>query len=450
MVINGKITAFSDENIDKKLYADLWKEFSFHGSAIKIVKGESLCFSCGKAANVALSDGDEFAFYVTDDGFAVKGADSNGLRRGINALMARIERNGNGTTIPNGEVRGKFTSDFRAVHFCVFPETTIFDLDRFLRAAAVTCYTHAAVEFWGTLRYDSLRWLGFKNAFTKREIKKVFGTARSLGLEIIPFFNHLGHASQCRVTSGKHVVMDQKPEYARLFTPDGWAYDIGSEEVKNLLRNVRRELCELCGDGKYFHIGCDEPYIYDLGYGSHEKVNAYVADRAREVLGEGRLPIIWSDLLVPARFKDCYEIEKYTPIESDEKRVDDFAAILPKGTVLADWWYEIERSPVPTCERLKKYGFEIIGCPWETFGNIRAYHKTDGLKGVMLTTWHTLYRNYANLLINARLFGYPHNRWSEFAPARTETARILRAVKKPEKYERAGFCNRQITKDFTQ
>ena len=182
MVINGKITAFSDENIDKKLYADLWKEFSFHGSAIKIVKGESLCFSCGKAANVALSDGDEFAFYVTDDGFAVKGADSNRLRRGINALMARIERNGNGTTIPNGEVRGRFTSDFRAVHFCVFPETTLFELDRFLRAAAVTCYTHAVVEFWGTLRYDSLRWLGFKNAFTKREVKKVFGTARSLGL----------------------------------------------------------------------------------------------------------------------------------------------------------------------------------------------------------------------------------------------------------------------------
>ncbi len=57
---------------------------------------------------------------------------------------------------------------------------------------------------------------------------------------------------------------------------------------------------------------------------------------------------------------------------------------------------------------------------------------------------------YADLLINARLFGYPHNRWSEFAPARTETARILRAVKKPKKYEQAGFCNRQITKDFAQ
>lgn len=136
MVINGKITAFSDANIDKKLYADLWKEFSFHGSAIKIGKGESLCFSCGKAEELALSDGNEFAFYVTDDGFAVKGADSNGLKRGINALMARIERNGNGTTIPNGEVRGRFTSDFRAVHFCVFPETTLFELDRFLRAAA--------------------------------------------------------------------------------------------------------------------------------------------------------------------------------------------------------------------------------------------------------------------------------------------------------------------------
>ena len=66
MVINGKIAASSDENIDGKLYADLWKEFSFHGSTIKIVKGESFCFSCGKAEEVALNDGDEFAFYVTD------------------------------------------------------------------------------------------------------------------------------------------------------------------------------------------------------------------------------------------------------------------------------------------------------------------------------------------------------------------------------------------------
>ena len=136
MVVNGKITAFSDENVDKKLYAGLWKEFGFHGSAIKIVNGENLCFSCGKAEELALNDGDEFGFKVTDDGFAVKGADLNGLRRGINALMARIERNGNGTIIPNGEVRGRFTSDFRAVHFCVFPETTLFELDRFLRAAA--------------------------------------------------------------------------------------------------------------------------------------------------------------------------------------------------------------------------------------------------------------------------------------------------------------------------
>lgn len=55
MVIDGKITAFSDERIDKKLYADLWEEFGFRGSAIKIANGESLCFSCGKAANVALN-----------------------------------------------------------------------------------------------------------------------------------------------------------------------------------------------------------------------------------------------------------------------------------------------------------------------------------------------------------------------------------------------------------
>lgn len=451
MIINGKIKVLADKRINRKIYSSLWKEFSFHNGAINFTDGKDLEFLCGKNAEMQLNSDDEFAFKVTDDGFIIKGADINGLRKGINVLAARIECKEAETYIPNGEIHGKFTSPFRAVHYCVFPETTLFETERFLKAAAVMCYTHIVVEFWGTLRYDALRCLGFKKSFSKKQLKKVFNEAKALGVEIIPFFNHLGHASQGRVISGKHVVLDQKPEYARLFTPDGWAFRIDSKEVKELLKKIRRELYELCGEGEYFHLGCDEAYIYNAGYSSYDDVSKYVAQCANEVVEEGRRPIIWADQLVPAYFtQHAGEIATYVPTEEDNLLAASFAKKLPKQTVLADWWYGTNKFPVSTCEGLKKFGFEILGCPFDWTENIEAYHKTPDLKGVLLTTWHILSQsgNYKNLLYNARLFGYPHNEWSKFSPLQTETAKILRAVKKPKRYEETGFCTEQITKNL--
>ena len=60
---------------------------------------------------------------------------------------------------------------------------------------------------------------------------------------------------------GKHVVLDQDSSLQSYFSDEGWRWDIKKPKVRKLLRSIREELMELCGDSGYFHIGCDESYI---------------------------------------------------------------------------------------------------------------------------------------------------------------------------------------------
>jgi hypothetical protein len=117
------------------------------------------------------------------------------------------------------------------------------------------------MEFWGCLKMDSLKELSWPEGYTKDEIRPLVEEANALGMEIIPFFQHLGHAALSRMGySGKHVVLDQNLELDYLYYPKsrGWVGIFMSDAVRKLLRSIRRELIDLCGDGEYFHLGCDE------------------------------------------------------------------------------------------------------------------------------------------------------------------------------------------------
>ena len=68
------------------------------------------------------------------------------------------------------------------------------------------------------LKMDCLAELAWPFAHTKEEIRPLIEEARALGMEVIPMFNHLGHASANREMYGKHVVLDQNPKLEYLFT----------------------------------------------------------------------------------------------------------------------------------------------------------------------------------------------------------------------------------------
>ena len=86
--------------------------------------------------------------------------------------------------------------------------THLFSLKRLIRIAEVSQYTHVVIEFWGMLKYDCLKELSWENAYTKEQILPIINEARELGLEPVPMFNMLGHASACRICGGKHVVLN--------------------------------------------------------------------------------------------------------------------------------------------------------------------------------------------------------------------------------------------------
>lgn len=169
-----------------------------------------------------------------------------------------------------------------------------------LRLAGVMQYTHVVLEYWGTLRYDCLKELAWPQAFDKTFAKDMAREIREMGMEAIPMLNHLGHASACRVSGGKHVVLDQNPRLAPLFSPDGWSWNAESSKVQELLAAVRRELYDIYPDAKYIHLGCDEVYSYERGEEDQRKMRVFMTALLAQVSAEGKTPMIWGDMLLNA------------------------------------------------------------------------------------------------------------------------------------------------------
>ena len=260
-------------------------------------------------------------------------------------------------------------------------------------------YSHVILEFWGMLRYDCMKELGWSMAFEKAQIRKLVQEANTFGMEVIPMFNHLGHASGCRAMNGKHVVLDQNPAYEYLYDFDGWVWDYELEEVKTLHRQIREELMELCGEGHYFHLGCDEAYTLGNRTEKGEELCLYLNEIEAELEASGRRGIIWGDMLL---LPETYESEPWHYYCTGEPNVQKvLCEKLSRGLIIADWQYDTDANVWPTSRAFAQLGFDVICCPWDRRDNIVSAIETVntlGLYGLMHTTWHTLFKGFPQML----------------------------------------------------
>lgn len=328
------------------------------------------------------------------------------------------------------------------IHICVFPEDDLLFIKKLIRVAALCQYTHVVIEFWGMLRYDCLKELAWPCAFTKDQAREVIRECRELGIEPIPMFNQLGHATASRLWYGKHVVLDQNPRLQHLFTPDGWAWNIESEEAKKLLKQVRGELYDLFGPGRYMHIGCDEAYFISRNDRLRQHLPDFLGELTAEVEAEGRRPMMWMDMLLEKdQFPHCYSVGE--PEECQKLR-----EATAKSTVFVDWQYDCTDTPVPSLQSLKNCGRDAMGAPWFREENYRAHIETvcaGEMHGIMLTTWHVLREQMPSILGCAKAYGARSFNWSEFSGLREETATMLRRVSfKGNSYEDSGWAKAQI------
>lgn len=440
--LGHKTQAVANARMNNDTVKKMWNSFCLTEGDLEITPCEEFIFQIGITKLPTLSEDKEYAIKVDEKGIAVVGKNYGGLVRGFMSLLMKIEQENTILKIRSFTEESDYKIKNRMIHICVFPENDLYFIKKLIRLAGLCQYTHIVIEFWGMLKYDCLKELAWPHAFTKEQAKELICECRELGIEPIPMFNQLGHATASRVCYGKHVVLDQNPRLQHLFTPDGWAWNIESDAVKSLLKQVRQELYELFGEGEYMHIGCDEAYYITRNAELRQKLPAYLAKLTNEVEAEGRRPMLWMDMLLEKGiFKDCYTVG-----EKDE--VEKIRNTTAKSSVFVDWQYDCSETPIPSLLSLKNCGRDAMGAPWFKAQNYNAHVQTienNDLFGIMLTTWHTLKGNMQSILGCAKKCGAKSFVWCEYSGLREETATLLRRVSfEGNTYFDCGWSKEQI------
>ena len=436
------VCASADPALNNPSFLNLWKRFSLDGCSLTLTPGEPCTFCVGAAVIPELPEGKEYVLSVTEQGIAVRGSSYGGLLRGLMVLMMKTETSDGQCVIPVCSETDAYTLRNRMIHFCYFPETDFYFMKKAIRLAALCQYTHVVLEFWGMLQYDCLKELAWPHALSKSQAAELIRECRELGMEPIPMYNQLGHATGSRLCYGKHVVLDQNPRLQPLFTPDGWAWNIQSAQTAALLKSIRAELYELFGPGEYMHIGCDEAYYITRDASLRKDLPRYLADLTAEVEAEGRRPMLWMDMLLEEKkFPGCYTVGKADEVEKLRR---DTAP----STVFVDWQYDCITTPIPSLVSLKDCGRDVIGAPWYDVKNYRAHIDTvreHDFSGIMLTTWHTLKTYMPSILGCAQAFGARTFSWSAFSGLHEETATLLRRVSiEGNTYADCGWSREQV------
>ncbi len=429
--INSKVVASGDFRMNNDSVLKVFHSFTFKKCSLVVESGEECTFAVGNVALPSLPSGSEYALAVNEKGIAIVGRDYNSLMRGYFAMLMKIEweLGKSDLFIRECDEVSNYKISNRMIHICIFPETTLIQLKRLVRLIGALQYTHIVIEFWGTLKYDALPALAWENAFTKDEISKVIKEARELGLEVIPMFNSLGHASGSRSCFGKHVALDNDSSLYYLFTPDGWAWDLENEEVWELLKKIRLELYALFGECEYFHLGLDESHIHNSNSYLSSRLPYYLSRLTNEVASENKRPMIWMDMLLPPYAFKNMNVQPHSKKSDTECR--EMIKMLASSTVLIDWEYDVFNAPISSLIYFKDIGYDIMGAPWLNIQNGYAHIDTvkdNGLFGVMQTTWHTLSNDMDKLLPFAKHFGASLPSWEGECPSQTVTATLLRKV----------------------
>ena len=448
-IING-LTAEQAERVKV-----LWRRFSCNASELTLLPGtEPDTFTVGKAS-AKLSEGDAYAISVTEAGIAVAGRDAPSLMKGMETLAQLIcpmelAEGKESLYLSAAEVHDAPSIGFRAIHFCVFPDSDPSAIEKSIHLAGFLGMTHVILEFWGTFRYrclPELSWPG--RSRTAEEWKPLIDLIRSYGMEPIPMVNHFGHATQARGRFGRHVVLDQNPRLSRLFEPDGWTWCLSNPDTYRLLAEMRAEQLDFCGGSKYFHLGFDEAVSYATcpvcrRRKPHELLAEYLNRITEDVCRAGCRPIVWHD-----QFVDGRDFPAGVIASGQGQGTAPALDLLDRRIIMADWEYGYRKGFNPSTPYFMEKGFDTVVCPWDSPATIRSL-SADAVKlgayGILLTTWDHI-DNYlsnaggwANCVWNAKE-GMEQNEGGWREPLEESACLLRRLYDCGGRFEAAGWSN---------
>lgn len=448
---NGTVSAIVNPCLNKAIIKEFWHNFTFQSSTLDVKETQDYVFSIGNTKPLSL-DGCDYSININADGICVFAETEKNLICGFMTLIDSFRAVDVNETLfietDYCQIRDSRLIENRMVHYCVFPETELWELQRFIRFCGALKYTHVVVEFWGMLKYDCMQELSWSHGFTKEQVRPIIQEANDLGVEIIPMFNHWGHASSGRVLHGKHVVLDQNPTLQTYFTEDGWCWDIKKPKVRALMRSIRLELIELCGKGKYFHIGCDEAYNFEFTKENMDFITDYINEISNEMYSIGRKIITWGDMFL-YKYPHFNQKNGYTCLAPTADASKYMISRLDKKIMVADWQYDCAEAPVETVSLFQQAGLDTLLCPWgcgkAQTNSVLSTIKTQKVNGVLHTTWHTLSTGMHFVTMTAiDCFEDIDN--LDNKNLRTMTASLLRKVMPIcGDYEKAGWSKFQIS-----
>lgn len=446
-----------------RLCPELWNQFTAGKSNLEIVITDlDNCASlstAGVSLDAPLLQDYEYTLRISEEGAAVRYRDDNGFIHGFCTLLQLLSpyhRKANNFTVECCEVFDSPALEFRGVHFCVFPEFSLLFLKKMIRLCGLMKVSHVILEFFGMYRFGCFPYLGWPIAYTREELEPLIADGKAFGIEFIPMFNHIGHATQSRFKAGKSVVLDQAPEYEEYFEPGGWTWNVRNPEVFELQKMAREELCDLFGSGKYFHIGCDETYVWDnradpMDKDDNENFVSYVNRVADSIKQMGRTPIMWGDM-----FLDNVEFphtEYHSNTSSRSGDCERNFAKIDKDIFIADWEYSLKEYSDKTIRYFtqRRDPKSVIMCPWQGFDKISTaarMAKEYGILGMLTTTWNGIPMEIKDLIYGICLMWEPDAEYAN--KVSWETLKVFAAqnlrklVPSHGEYMDAGFTENEV------
>lgn len=406
-VFSDKVYFSIDESFSntgfKKLCVELWRNFTAGKCELEIKEVKGLGNFAVISKSETLADNKrktdyEYEIDCDENGVNINYSSDIGLIHAfctILQLISAYRRKTGDFTIKAFNIKDKPALSMRGMHLCLFKELSLLLVKKYVALCAFLKVSHIILESWGAIRLDSMKELGWHDSYSKDEIKEIIDFGKALGVEFIPFFNHAGHATQSRHKAGKHVVLDQAPEYEELFLPGGWTWNVDNEEVIELHKNVRKEFCELFGEGEFFHIGCDEivdenGIWKDTGIGESEGYARFLNRTACDIKENlGRKTMMWGDMFLDNKdfpFPFCANTNKSITYDPDD---------VTKDMYIVDWQYNITEEKEESVKYFLEYfdASKLILAPWrdrnKIIGRINLAKKYN-LFGVIGTTWNSV------------------------------------------------------------
>ncbi|MBE6584476.1 MAG: hypothetical protein E7649_05815 [Ruminococcaceae bacterium] len=447
--IQGKLEIIIPEKCINDKVKAIIEGLLFHSVSVSFAPAESLYIGMGEYEPVELCD--EGVISVTERGAYIAAKDERALINCLFLLLRdvvadELDFGNERVLLPVGCRHIAPPIKRRMVHFCIVPGVALSTYQKLIRLAAVLGYTHIVLEFWGTFRYDCLQELSWRDcSFTKDEVRLMLNEARALGVGVIPMVNHFGHASACRVGYGKHVVLDQNPHLSHLFSPDGWIWRFERPDVRELFRQMRRELCEVFGEGEYFHVGFDEGFSYKFDNDSVRALADYMGDVCREVIAAGRTPMLWGDQFLHEETLGIGQNNGYEGNAPDAETALTLLGAIPKESIICDWQYVVRKDvPWKSAQFFAENGMKTLICPWtDAAGFNTAMLTAQNLDcyGIMHTTWDRLFsEGNVNTLFYAHDSFFGREPRAQRVGNMIANAALLRRIWQSDgSYERSGW-----------